>query len=150
MPLAGFLARDVEVRPATPEERPLWDALMDCHHYLGFRRLAARGLRYVAAWRGRWVALAAWRGGAFRRRPRDGWIGWTPERQFRRLDLIANNTRFLVLADPGILPDLASSFLTAMTRRLADDGEQLTTSPCPVFRSLWTRFTASFALRPGR
>ena len=81
----GFRPRDVGVRPATPEERPPWDALMDRHHYLGFRRLAARGLRYVAAWRGRWVALAAWRGGAFRRRPRDGWIGWRPERRFRRL-----------------------------------------------------------------
>jgi len=45
----GFRPRDVEVRPATPEERPLWDALMDRHHHLGFRRLAARGLRYVAA-----------------------------------------------------------------------------------------------------
>ena len=33
---------------------------------------------------------------------------------------MANNTRFPVLADRGVLPDLASSFLTAMTRRLAD------------------------------
>ncbi len=60
----GFRPRDVGVRPATPEERPLRGALMDLHHCPGFRRLAARGLRHVAVWRGRRVAPGAWRGGA--------------------------------------------------------------------------------------
>ncbi|MYA67368.1 MAG: hypothetical protein F4Y22_08965 [Gammaproteobacteria bacterium] len=49
---------DVKVRLATAVERPLWDALMDERHYLGFHRFAGRGLRYVAVWRGRWLALA--------------------------------------------------------------------------------------------
>jgi len=120
-PPADFSLSEVEVRLATPQERPDWDALMDRHHYLGFRRLAACGLRYVAVWRGRRVALAGWQGGAFESAPRDRWIGWKPKRQFRRLDLIANNTRFLVLSEPGVFPDLASFFLTEMTRRLGDD-----------------------------
>jgi len=42
---AGLSVSGVEVPLATPQERPLWDALMDAHHYLGFRRLAGRGLR---------------------------------------------------------------------------------------------------------
>ena len=117
----GFCLSEVEVRLAKPEERPLWDALMDEHHYLGFRRLAGRGLRYVATFRGRWLGLAAWQSGAFKCRPRDRWIGWKPEQQFRRLDLIANNTRLLVLAVPGALPNLASFFLARMARRLAGD-----------------------------
>ena len=117
----GFRLADVEVRLATPVERPLWDALMDGRHYLGFRRFAGRGLRYVAVWRGRWLALAGWQGGAFKCGPRDRWIGWKPARQFGRLDLIANNTRFLVMAEPGALPNLASFFLAAMTRRLSAD-----------------------------
>lgn len=58
---AGFSIGEIEVRQATPEERPLWDALMDAHHYLGFRRLAGRGLRYVATFRGHWLGLAACR-----------------------------------------------------------------------------------------
>ena len=94
---------------------------MDERHYLGFRRLAGRGLRYVAVFRGQWLALAAWQNGAFKCRPRDRWAGWKPEQQFRRLEMIANNTRFLVLADPGVLPNLASFFLAGMTRRLAGD-----------------------------
>ena len=117
----GFSLSEVEVRLARPEERPLWDALMDEHHYLGFRRLAGRGLRYVATFGGRWLGLAAWQNGAFKCGPRDRWTGWKPEQQFRRLELVANNTRFLVLSEPGVFPNLASRFLAGMTRRLSDD-----------------------------
>ena len=49
--------REVEVRPVRPDERRRWDALMDEHHYLGFRQCAGRGLRHVAVWRGHWLAL---------------------------------------------------------------------------------------------
>ena len=44
-----------------------------------------------------------------------------PEQQFRRLELIANNTRLLVLSEPGVFPNFASFFLARMTRRLTDD-----------------------------
>ncbi len=93
-PPEGFSPSGVEVRLATPEERPLRDALMDRHHHLGFRRLAGRGLRYVATFGDRWLGLAAWQNGAFKCRPRDRWIGWRPERQFGRPGMVANNTRF--------------------------------------------------------
>ena len=58
---ASFSLSEVVVRLARPDERVLWDALMDRHHYLGFKRFAGRGLRYVAEWRGQWLALAGWR-----------------------------------------------------------------------------------------
>ena len=61
----GFHLRDVSVRLARPDERTRWDALMDQHHYLGFKRIAGRGLRYVSEWCGRWVGLADWQSGAF-------------------------------------------------------------------------------------
>lgn len=117
----GFRVRDVVVRLATPEERCRWDALADRHHYLGFKRFAGRGLRYVFAWRGRWVGLAGWQSGAFKCGVRERWIGWSPEQQFRRLHLIGNNTRFLILGAPGVFPNPASFALAAMTRRLSAD-----------------------------
>ncbi|MYG27848.1 MAG: DUF4338 domain-containing protein [Boseongicola sp. SB0677_bin_26] len=117
----GFSLSGVELRLATPEERPPWDALMDGHHYLGFRRLAGRGLRYVATFGDRWLGLAAWQNGAFKCAPRDRWAGWKPAQQFRRLEMVANNTRFLVLSEPGVFPNLASRFLAGMTRRLSAD-----------------------------
>ena len=55
----GFHLRDVSVRLARPDERRRWDALMNQHHYLGFKRFAGRGLRYVFEWRGHWRALSA-------------------------------------------------------------------------------------------
>ena len=93
---------EVVVRLARPEERLRWDQLMDTHHELGFKQFAGRGLRYVAEWRGQWLALVGWQTGVFQCRPRHRWLGWHKAVQFRRLHLCANNTRFLVLRrEPG-------------------------------------------------
>ena len=96
----GFHPRDVSVCLARPDERTRWDALMDRHHYVGFKRFAGRGLRYVFEWRGHWVGLVGWHLGAFKCRPRDRWIGWTQKLQFTRLHLIVYNTRFLIPSAP--------------------------------------------------
>ena len=91
---------DVQVRLALPTERLRWDEQMRAHHFLGFKQFAGRGLRYVAEYRGRWVAVLGWQTGAFQCGPRDRWLGWPKHLQFQRLHLIANNTRFLIL--PGV------------------------------------------------
>ena len=117
----GFHLRDVSVRLVRPDERTHWDALMDQHHHLGFKRFAGRGLRYVFEWRGQWVGLASWQSGAFTCRPRDRWIGWKQKLQFARQHLIANNTRFLILGAPDCFPNLGSFALAAMVQRLSDD-----------------------------
>ena len=117
----GFHPRDVSVRLARPDERIRRDRLMDQHHYLGFKRIADHGIRYVFDWRGQWVGLVGWQSGAFKCRPRDRWIGWKRELQFTRMHLIANNTRFLILGAPGCFPNLASFALAAMVQRLSAD-----------------------------
>ena len=91
------------------------------HHYLGFKQFAGRGMRYVAEYKGQWLAIAAWQAGAFMCAPRDRWIKWKKECQFKNLHLIGNNTRFLILGEAGEFPNLASYFLCAMTRRLSED-----------------------------
>ena len=60
----GFHPRDVSVRLARPDELTHWDALMNQHHYLGFKHCAGRGQRYVFEWRGNWVGLAGWQSSA--------------------------------------------------------------------------------------
>ena len=112
---------EVVVRLARPEERLRWDELMDTHHELGFKQFAGRGLRYVAEWRGKWLALVGWQTGVFQCRPRDRWLGWHKAVQFRRLHLCANNTRFLVLAEGAGLKNLASRVLGQNLRRLSAD-----------------------------
>ena len=111
----------MSVRLARPDERTRWDALMDQHHYLGFKRFAGRGLRYVFEWRGQWVGFAGWQSGAFKCRPRDRWIGWKQKLQFTRMHLIANNTRFLIPDAPSCFPNLASLALATMVQRLSAD-----------------------------
>ena len=112
---------EVEVRPVRGEERRRWDTLMASHHYLGFRQFAGRGLRHVAEWRGHWLALVGWQSGAFKCAPRDRWLGWHRSVQFRRLHLIANNTRFLVLPVGSGIAHLASRVLGRSLRRLSAD-----------------------------
>ena len=114
---------EVEVRPARAAERRRWDALVDEHHYLGFRQFAGRGVRHVAVWRGHWLALLGWQSGAFKCAPRDRWLGWHRSVQFRRLHLIGNNTRFLVLPEASGIANLASRALSRSLRRLSADWE---------------------------
>ena len=76
-------------------------------------------------WRGHWLALVGWQSGAFKCAPRDRWLRWHRSVQFRRLHLIANNTRFLILPVAAGVPNLASRTLGRSLRRLSADWEAL-------------------------
>ena len=80
---------------------------MDQRHYLGFKRFAGRGLRYVAEWRGLWIVLAGWQAAALKCAPRDRWIGWRGKKMFQRLHLIpvsgAGRTRGVCQSAPACL-----------------------------------------------
>jgi hypothetical protein len=52
--------------------------------------------------------------------PRDRWIGWTPKQRARNLQIIVNNSRFLVLPWHQ-LKSLASELLERASRRLPAD-----------------------------
>ncbi len=84
------------IRLARPEERTRWDELGDRNQYLGFKRFAGRGLRYILEGRGEWIGLARWQSGAFKCRPRDRWVGWKARIQFQWLHLVVNHTRLLL------------------------------------------------------
>ena len=103
---------DIMVRPIQPREAQLWNSLMDTYHYLGFRTLVGESMKYVALLNGEWVALLGWGNAAFRCGPRDQWLGWTPEQQFKRPRYIVNNQRFLILPCMHI-PNLASKVSAA-------------------------------------
>ena len=120
----NFPLSAVEARPVSDAaERARWDRVMAAEHHLGFRGMFGHGIRHVATGPdGEWLTLLGWCAGAFKVKARDAWIGWTPEQQFRRLRLIANNCRFPVLPR-GRAPNLASRALALSTRRLSADME---------------------------
>lgn len=108
------------VRPIARDERERWSALMTQHHYLNSSTLVGDALRYVATIDGRWMALLGWATAAMKCRPRDRWIGWSQSLQWKRLKLVVNNARFLVLPGPRI-PNMASKTLSLNCRRLSRD-----------------------------
>jgi hypothetical protein len=111
------------VRPIRREESGRWRQLMRQHHYLGFERIVGEALCYVASRGSQWIALLGWGSAALKCAPRDQWIGWDRGLQFRRLKLIANNVRFLIL--PGCHePNLASRLLALNLKRLSSDWQQ--------------------------
>ena len=115
-----FPLEDVIVRPIQFAERRPWQHLMAQHHYLGFHNTVGEAIRYVATVGPHWVALLAWAAAAFKSRHREAWIGWDEALKSRRLHLVANNVRFLIL--PGIQrQNLASKVLALNLHRLSAD-----------------------------
>jgi hypothetical protein len=110
------------VRLVRREERNRWRALMRQHHYLGFEHIVGESLWYIASVGDEWAALLGWGSAALKCGVRDRWIGWEQALQFRRLHLVANNVRFLIL--PGWnRPNVASRVLGLNLRRLSQDWE---------------------------
>ena len=112
----------LELRLIRPEKRPRFGALLCAQHYLRNATLVDATLRYVGvAPDGGWLALLGWSSAALHLRARDRWIGWSEPQRAARLRLIAQNSRFLILAERAHYPNLASHLLARCTRRLADD-----------------------------
>jgi hypothetical protein len=116
----GVLQR-VTVRRVRDEERAAFDQLLEARHYLASARLAGQTLRYVAQLDGQWVALLTFSAAALHLKAREHWLGWTPRQRARRLGLVVNNSRFLVLTERQRYPNLASRVLGLCLRRLSDD-----------------------------
>lgn len=110
----------VEVRLIRSGERSRFRELIDEHHYLGYEPIVGESLCYVATHGDQWVALLGWGSAALKCTVRDRWIGWERETQWRRLHLVSNNVRFLIL--PGAnQPNLASRVLALNMKRLSRD-----------------------------
>jgi hypothetical protein len=108
------------VRPVPAEQNERFDRLITEHHYLKSAQLVGEHLRYVAEYRGQWLALASWSAAALHLKARDGFIGWGEEQRRMRLPLVVNNSRLLVL--PGCrYPNLVSRFMRLMLVRLPQD-----------------------------
>jgi len=100
----------------TPQE-PLFHALLDRYHDLGYAQPVGEHLKYVVFADTRPVACFAWSSAPRHLGPRDRYLGWSTEARRHNLRLIAYNSRFLIL--PWVrVPSLASHLLGRMTRRL--------------------------------
>jgi hypothetical protein len=111
----------LEVRPVLPGERNAWRQDMARWHYLGDCNLVGESLCYVALVGPRPVARLGWAAAALHNGPRDQYLGWDREQKARRLHLVVNNVRFLMLPAAARAGVRASQVLAANVRRLGND-----------------------------
>lgn len=113
----------VTVRLLREDEVGQFDFHLREEHYLESSRLAGQSLRYVAEVEGQWVALLSFSAPALHLKGRERWIGWSPRQRARRLGMVVNNSRFLVLPQRERYANLASRVLAIALRRLSQDWE---------------------------
>lgn len=124
---ASHVAR-VRLRLIEADELAAWNALVDEKHYLS-SRLVGPTLRYVAEIEGQWVGLLSFGQASYHLEHRDNFVGWTDVQRGRRLGLLAQNTRFVLLHERGRYPNLASRILSLVSKRLSADWQDHYRSP---------------------
>ena len=109
--------------------------LLAKHHYLGAIQPIGEQMLYVAVTaNGGWVALLVFAAAAKNLKARERWIGWTPAQRRKRLRLIANNVRYLVLPRWNI-PNLGSRVLRLTTDRISGDWQERYKHPLAVLET---------------
>ncbi|MBW1903619.1 MAG: DUF4338 domain-containing protein, partial [Deltaproteobacteria bacterium] len=99
---------------------PLYNSLVQEHHYLGFRQIVGNHLKYIAFIEHRPVACIGWGSAAWSVKSRETFVGWNKKTKENNLHFVANNTRFLIL--PWIsVKCLASKILALNAKRISDD-----------------------------
>jgi hypothetical protein len=107
----------------TPQE-PLFNSLIEHHHYLRYTHPVGEQLKYMVFAGERPVACLAWSSAARHLGPRDRFIGWSREARRRNIRFLAYNSRFLVM--PWVrVKFLASHILGQMTRLVPRDWEAI-------------------------
>lgn len=114
------LLNAVELRPITTDERQAFDQILVNDHYLHSAEFVGEQLRYVAHYKGQWVALLVWSAAAFKLKAREQWLGWSERQKRRRLPLVVNNSRFFI-PEPFHIPNLASRVMKLNLERLSAD-----------------------------
>jgi hypothetical protein len=105
----------------SPAVGPVFDSLLQQHHYLSYTSAVGQNVRYLVRDRqGRDLACLLFGAAAWKTQGRDTFIGWTAAQRQAQLALVANNSRFLIL--PWVrVPHLASHILGRVARRIAAD-----------------------------
>jgi hypothetical protein len=109
-------------------DEPLFNSLMEQHHYLGYEQPVGEHLKYLVLAQGRPVACLAWSSAPRHIGSRDRFIGWSAETRRRNIRFIAYNTRFLILPWIGV-PHLASHILGRVAAALSTDWERMYSHP---------------------
>ena len=101
LPAEAPLLAAVTLRLIEDSERERFDEELATKHYLKNAKAVGRVLRYVAEYRGQWVALVVFSSPAFHIKLRDQWLHWSPRQVKERRHLIAQNSPVSGVGRPG-------------------------------------------------
>ena len=115
------LLDQLQARLVEPAELPRFHRLLHRLHYLKSLKPVGERLYYVVTdAQGDWLALFVFNAAAKHLKLREKWIGWTSAQARRRLSLVVNNSRFLILPHKAV-PNLGTKTLRLVLDRLNDD-----------------------------
>jgi hypothetical protein len=102
----------------------LYNSLIEAYHYLGYCQPVGEHLKYIVFAGRRPIACLAWSSAARHIGCRDRFMGWSADNRRKHIDLIAYNTRFLIL--PWVrVPYLASHILAQMAKVVSADWQRV-------------------------
>ncbi len=118
---AGQLTPIVLSQALTPNDKRLWNELIQRYHYLGHSPLPGAQIKYlVFSAGGSLLAVLGFAAAAWKVASRDQFIQWSPQQRVRNLHLVVNNARFLIL--PWVTSkNLASHILGLAAKQLPLD-----------------------------
>jgi hypothetical protein len=122
-PIAGHLKDllPISIGIVGKEGAPEFASMLAQYHYLGFDRTVGRNMKYMVRDKDvRPVALLLFGSAAWKCADRDSHIGWGPNQRQNNLQLITNNTRFLIPQWVKV-PHLASYTLSKISKRISTD-----------------------------
>jgi hypothetical protein len=105
-------------------DEPLFNSLLEQHHYLRYQQPVGAQLKYLIWAQSRPIACLAWSSAPRHLGARDRYIGWSAEARRRNVRFLGYNTRFLLL--PWVrVKNLASHILGRMALRISHDWQDL-------------------------
>lgn len=123
--LPEWALREVTLRVAQPAEIAAACAALDREHYLGAPKPCNRDVVQLAVRGEQVLAVVVWTRAARKLAPREAWVGWDPRTRTRRLPLVVQNNRFVVLSQVR-QPNLASRVLGLSVAALPEHWEKRT------------------------
>lgn len=112
---------------STKEQRQLWNEYVDRYHYRGYKKPFGAYARYFVTAKGmndQIVGCLLFSSSSWAIEARDKWIGWKKKDREQRLNLVLNNSRFLIF--PWVkVRNLASKILSIIPDQLTQDWQKI-------------------------
>lgn len=111
----------IEITNRNSEESKIWNALIETYHPQGLKTLCGSQIRYlVHSEHYGYLSALSFSGSIYSLKERDQYIGWDDESRTENIQLVVNNSRFLI--SPLVcVKNLASKILSLIKARISDD-----------------------------